>query len=60
MSIKKAAAFLQWYFRLPTISRSIGVSDNYHKGHVRQLDFYGELTVVWVEFKTMTKAYSYK
>ena len=52
--------YLCWYFRLPTITRTVGVSDKYGKGRVRKIDFCGECTVVWVGYQTITKAFSYK
>ncbi len=60
MKQKTAQLFLKWYFQLPTITKCVGISDKYFTGIVRHIDFVGELTVVWVEYITMTKAYSYK
>ena len=60
MKQKVATAYLLWYYTLPTITRSVGVSDKYSTGVVRHIDFVGECTVVWVEYTTITKAYSYK
>ena len=51
---------MTWYFNLPTITRWVGVSDKYSTGVVRHIDFCGECIVVWVEYTTITKAYSYK
>ena len=52
--------YLCWYLRLLTIAKPIGVSDKYSTGVVRHIDFCGECTVVWVELKTKSKAFSYK
>ena len=52
--------YLCWYLRLPTIARWVGVSDKYSTGVVRHIDFCGECTVVWVEYTTKSKAFSYK
>ena len=52
--------YFKWYYSLPTIKRSIGYLDNYGKGKVRHIDFCGECVVVWVGYKTKTKAFSYK
>ncbi len=52
--------YLCWYLRLPTIVKPVGVSDNYGRGRVRKIDFCGECNVVWVEYQTVTKAFSYK
>jgi|GEM_PF-3029710 len=52
--------YLKWYNTLPTICKSVGWHDHYNGGIVRHIDFYGECTVVWVEYSTMTKAFSYK
>lgn len=53
-------AYLKWYFSLPTIKKSVGYSDTYHKGKVCHIDFCSECLVVWVGYQNMTKAYSYK
>ena len=45
------------YFHLPKINRSVGIFDSYGKGKVCHIDFNGELDVVWVQFKTMSKAF---
>ena len=55
-----AKAYLSWYFSLPIIRKLVGTSSKYRGGTVRHIDFFGECTVVWVEYTTMTKAYSYK
>lgn len=57
-----AQNYLKWYHGLPTItgSRCVGVSGKYHGGIVRHIDFCGECIVVWVEYITITKAFSYK
>ena len=52
--------YLNWYHSLPTINKIVGGCDKYGQGTVRHIDFYGECTVVWVEYQTITKAYSYK
>lgn len=52
--------YFQWYYSLPTINKSVGILDTYRGGKVQNIDFCGECTVVWVEFKTMAKAFSYK
>jgi len=52
--------YLKWYQRLPNICKLVGTSSRYHGGTVRHIDFCGECTVVWVEYRTRTKAYSYK
>ncbi len=56
----KPRTYSGWYFGLPTICKCVGVSDKYGKGKVQHIDFYGEFTVVWIEYNTITKAYSYK
>ena len=45
------------YFSLPKINRSIGILDSYGKGKVCHIDFHGELNTVWVQYKTVTKAF---
>ncbi len=45
------------YFNLPKINRSIGTCDSYGKGKVCHIDFNAELVVVWVQYKTVTKAF---
>ena len=55
-----AMKYLKWYYSLPTINMTVGVSSKYCGGVVRHIDFYGECTIVWVEYKTMSQAYSYK
>ncbi len=55
-----AEAYLEWYYTLPIICKLVGTTSKYRGGVVRHIDFVGECIVVWVEYITMTKAYSYK
>lgn len=52
--------YFKWYYSLPTIRRSVGISDVYHNGIVNHIDFCGECCVVWVGYKIKSKAFSYK
>ncbi len=52
--------FLKWYYKLPTICKLVGTTSRYRGGTVKHIDFCGECTVVWVEYQTITKAYSCK
>ena len=49
--------YLKWFFSLPIIRKSVGVLDRYNRGKVHHIDFNGECTVVWVGYKTKSKAY---
>lgn len=52
--------YLGWYSELPTIRKLVGTTSKYRGGTVKHIDFCGECIVVWVEYKRMTKAFSYK
>ncbi|KKN32332.1 hypothetical protein LCGC14_0814810 [marine sediment metagenome] len=52
--------YLKWYYTLPTIKQSVGILDKYGKGIIGHIDFCGECCVVWVSYKTVCKAFSYK
>lgn len=52
--------YLSWYFSLPTIQRSVGILDSYGNGKVHCIYFDNECTVVWIGYKTKSKAFSYK
>lgn len=45
------------YFTLPRINRPIGIFDRYNKGKVCHIDFNSELIIVWIQYKTVTKAF---
>ena len=48
---------LTYYFRLPCIKKTVGLFDRYNGGKVKKIIFDGELTFVWVEYKTLSKVY---
>ena len=48
---------LKHYFTLPPIHKTVGWLDKYGKGHVAHIDFQGELTFVWIQYKHYRKAY---
>ena len=43
--------------RLPKLRYPIGYGDKYRNGTVKQIWFIGELTVIWVQYLHLTKAY---
>jgi hypothetical protein len=52
--------YFHWFYSLPVIEKIVGIYDRYNKGKAVNLIFNGEHTIVWIEYKTKTKAYRYK
>jgi len=49
---------LRWFFSLPTIKKPVCINDKYDNGVVKNIEFKcGEFIIVWVTYKTKTKAY---
>ena len=59
MTMQSAKNELTYYFSLPKIRKSVGIFDHYKNGRVCHIDFNGELYIVWVQFKSICKAFAY-
>jgi hypothetical protein len=49
--------FLTWAFSLPKIKKCVGILDVYNNGVVKSINFYGEITIIWVEYKKNCRAF---
>jgi hypothetical protein len=60
METKQAFKLLKVVFNMPVINKCVGMFDKYRTGKIVCIWFMGEITVVWIEYKTKTVGYNYK